>query len=93
MTRASTWPELPVDGWQPTRDTLTLWLQVVGKIRMARTPLLNHWWNAPLYITSRGLNTSLMPAEAGRSFSIDLDLLEHHLDVATTRGQSGRMEL
>lgn len=93
MTGSPTWPELPIESWQPTRDTLTLWLQVVGKIRIARTPLLNHWWNAPLYVTSRGLTTSLMPADAGRSFSIDLDLLEHHLDVTTTRGQSRRMEL
>ena len=79
--------------WQPTRDTLTLWLQVVGKIRIARTPLLNHWWNAPLYLTARGLTTSLMPAEPGRGFSIDLDLVEHRLDVITTQGQARRMEL
>lgn len=79
--------------WQPTRDTLILWLQVVGKIRIARTPLLNHWSNAPLYITSRGLTTSLVPAEAGRTFSIDLDLLDHRLDVTTTLGQSRGMEL
>ncbi|MGH8824959.1 MAG: DUF5996 family protein [Jiangellaceae bacterium] len=89
----SVWPELPVASWQPTRDTLILWLQVVGKIRIARTPLLNHWWNAPLYVTSRGLTTSLMPAEAERSFSIDLDFLDHRLDVTTTRGQSRSMEL
>ncbi len=87
------WPELPVESWQPTRDTLTLWLQVVGKIRIARTPLLNHWWNAPLYVTSRGLTTSLVPAEAGRGFSIDLDLLHHRLDVTTTRGEIRSMEL
>lgn len=79
--------------WQPTRDTLILWLQVVGKIRIARTPLLNHWWNAPLYVTSRGLTTSLMPGEAGRSFSIDLDFLDHRLDVTTTLGRSRSMEL
>ena len=84
---------LPVESWQPTRDTLTLWLQVVGKIRIARTPLINHWWNAPLYLTSRGLTTSLMPAGTGRSFSIDLDFLEHRLDATTTRGQSRSMEL
>lgn len=89
----SAWPELPVESWQPTRDTFTLWLQVVGKVRIARTPLLNHWWNAPLYLTSRGLTTSLIPAGAGRSFSIDLDLLHHHLDVSTTLGESRRMEL
>lgn len=93
MASSSPWPELPVENWQPTRDTLILWLQVVGKIRIARSPLLNHWWNVPLHVTSRGLTTSLIPAEAGRSFSIDLDLLTHHLDITTTRGQSRRMEL
>ena len=87
------WPELPVASWQPTRDTLTLWLQVVGKVRIARTPLLNHWWNSPLYLTGRGLTTSLVPAGAGRSFAVDLDLLEHLLDVATTRGPSRSMDL
>ena len=61
------WPELLVDSWQPTRDTLTLWLQVVGKFRIARTPLLNHWWNAPLYVTARGLTTSLISAGGGRA--------------------------
>ena len=61
MSHDTVWPELPIDSWEPTRDTLTLWLQIVGKIRIARTPLLNHWWNAPLYVTSRGLTTALMP--------------------------------
>lgn len=93
MARSDAWPELTVDSWQPTRDTLTLWLQVVGKIRIARTPMLNHWWNAPLYLTARGLTTSLMPAGAGRSFSIDLDLLDHHLAVTTTRGETDSMRL
>jgi hypothetical protein len=87
------WPELPVEEWQPTRDTLTLWLQVIGKIRIARTPLLNHWWNAPLYLTARGLSTSLMPAEPGRGFTIDLDLLRQRLEVTTTRGEFRRMDL
>lgn len=93
MTANSAWPELRAEDWQPTRDTFTLWLQVVGKIRVARTPLLNHWWNAPLYLTARGLTTSLMPAEPGRGFSIDLDLVDHRLDVLTTRGQARRVEL
>ena len=93
MSTNATWPELRVADWQPTRDTFTLWLQVIGKIRIARTPLLNHWWNAPLYVTSRGLTTSLVPAEPGRGFAIDLDLLRHRLDVTTTRGESRSMDL
>lgn len=93
MRTKSPWPELPVASWQATRDTFILWLQIVGKIRIARMPLLNHWWNAPLYVTSRGLTTSLMPADAGRSFSIDFDLLDHRLDVTTTRGESRSLKL
>ncbi len=93
MASDSAWPELPVRDWQPTRDTLILWLQVIGKIRIARAPLLNHWWNAPLYVTSRGLTTSLIPAGAGRSFSIDLDLVEHRLDVTTTRAETRSLKL
>ena len=54
MTSAGAWPELPVDDWIDTRDTFTLWLQVIGKVRMVRTPLLKHWWNVPLYVTPRG---------------------------------------
>lgn len=93
MPTNAAWPELRVADWQPTRDTFTLWLQVIGKIRIARTPLLNHWWNAPLYVTARGLTTSLVPAEPGRSFTIDLDLLQHRLDVATTLGETRSMAL
>lgn len=89
----SAWPELPVDGWVDTRDTFTLWLQVIGKIRIARTPLLNHWWNSPLYLTARGLTTSLVPDRPGRSFAIELDLLEHRLDVVTTTGEARSMVL
>jgi Family of unknown function (DUF5996) len=93
MPTSSVWPELQAQSWRPTRDTLILWLQVIGKIRIARSPLLNHWWNAPLYITSSGLTTSLMPADAGRSFSIDLDFLAHRLDVTTTHGETRSMQL
>ncbi|AXG14980.1 DUF5996 family protein [Intrasporangium calvum] len=93
MSAGAAWPELPVASWEPTRDTLTLWLQVIGKIRIARTPLLNHWWNAPLYVTTRGLTTSPIPGDAGRSLAIDLDLLDHRLDVTTTRGERRSMAL
>lgn len=89
----SAWPHLPVASWVETRDTFTLWLQVVGKIRIARTPLLNHWWNAPLYLTARGLTTSLIPDRPGRGFAIDLDLVAHRLDIVTTAGESRSMTL
>lgn len=88
----SPWPPLP-DSWWPTRDTLTLWLQVIGKVRIARAPLLNHWWNAPLYVTSKGLTTSLIPAGPGRSFSVDLDFQADQLEVVTTDGSTRTMRL
>lgn len=92
-TPPSAWPRLPVGDWEPTRDTLTLWLQVVGKVRIARTPLLNHWWNAPLYVTGRGLTTSPIPGEPGRSFSVDLDLVDHRLDIVTTADETRSIDL
>jgi hypothetical protein len=81
------WPSIPVGSWEPTRDTLQLYLQVVGKVRMANEPLANHWWNVPLYLSARGLTTSLVPHRSGRSFEIVLDLVDHRLDVETTDGQ------
>ena len=62
--------------WETTRDTLHLWTQVVGKVRLARTPLVNHWWNVALYVTARGLTTSLIPA-GRRGFQIDFDFHDH----------------
>ena len=55
------WPALPLDEWWETRDTLHRWTQVVGKIRMKLTPAVNHWWHVPLYVSARGLTTSLIP--------------------------------
>jgi hypothetical protein len=80
------WPELWVSDWQETRDTVRLWTQVVGKVRLANTPIVNHWWNVPLYVTVRGLSTGLIPHGA-RSFQIDFDLLVHRLDVSVTDGE------
>jgi len=84
--QAAAWPSLPVDDWQPTRDTLHLWTQVIGKIRLANSPLINHWWNVPLYVSSRGLTTSLIPHRSGRSFQIDFDFQAHQLQIMTTDG-------
>lgn len=88
----SAWPELPVADWSPTRDTLQLWTQVVGKVRLARTDVMSHWWNVPLYVTARGLTTSLMPA-GERGFQIDVDLGDHRLDVVVTDGSRRTMDL
>jgi hypothetical protein len=84
MTDEVAWPSLPLAAWQDTRDTLILWTQVVGKIRLANTPLINHWWNVPLYVTSRGLTTSLIPYGPRRGFQIDFDFERHQLDIVTT---------
>ena len=59
------WPTIPLDAWSDTRDTLHLYTQVVGKVRLAHAPLTNHWWNATLYVTARGLTTSLIPHASG----------------------------
>ena len=87
------WPPLPLDEWQSTRDTLQLWTQIVGKVRLAHEPLANHWWNVPLYVTARGLTTSLIPHRDGVSFQIDFDFRGHRLDIVTTTGETGSMAL
>ena len=55
------WPPLPLAEWQDTKETLHLWTQIVGKVRLALAPMVNHWWQVPLYVTARGLTTSAMP--------------------------------
>jgi hypothetical protein len=80
------WPESPTD-WEDTRATFHLWTQVVGKIRLAGTPIISHWWNTPLYLTATGLTTSLIPHGVGRGFQIDFDLIDHQLTIVTTDGE------
>jgi hypothetical protein len=86
------WPALPLEAWRDTRATLHLWTQIVGKIRLKLTPWLNHGWNVPLYVTSRGLGTSPIPCGA-RSFEIDFDFLAHVLDITVSDGSSRRIAL
>jgi len=90
---AGLWPSLPVADWQATRDTLQLFTQVVGKVRMANTPTVNHWWNVPLYVTARGLTTSLIPHAPGRGFQIDFDLHAHRLEVVTDADEHRAFDL
>jgi hypothetical protein len=87
------WPSIPVAGWQDTRDTLHLYTQVVGKIRLANEPLVNHWWNIPLYVSARGLTTSLMPHPTGPAFQISFDFLDNRLDIATVTGEVRSLDL
>lgn len=79
------WPELRYHDWSESCQTLHLWTQIAGKVRLARAPLINHWWQVPLYVTTRGLGTSPIPHD-GREFSIDFDFIDHRLVVATTDG-------
>jgi hypothetical protein len=79
-------PELPLAEWEATKITLHLWAQIVGKIRMASTAPLNHWWNVPLYLDVRGLTTRRMHARSGITFEIVFDFVDHRLVVATNGG-------
>ena len=71
-SRSSDWPEIPFPAWAETAATLHMWSQIVGKIRLEQTPWTNHSWHVPLYVTARGLGTSLIPHGA-RAFEIDFD--------------------
>ncbi|HYW62183.1 MAG TPA: DUF5996 family protein [Bradyrhizobium sp.] len=79
------WPELPYAPWRDTCETLQLWTQIVGKIRLSRTPWLNHSWHVTLYVTARGLTTSPIP-DGARSFQIDFDFIDHVLRIVTSDG-------
>lgn len=80
------WPSLPFDEWKDTCATLHMWTQVIGKIRLAQAPLVNHWWQVALYVTSRGLTTSPIPYGA-RFFTIDFDFIDHRLLIETSDGR------
>jgi hypothetical protein len=86
------WPALPYAAWKETRDTLHLWTQVVGKVRLALTPWLNHSWHVTLYVTARGLTTSPIPWGGG-SFQIDFDFIDHVLWVRTSEGHFRQLML
>jgi hypothetical protein len=79
------WPRLAYDEWKDTLHAIHMWTQIVGKVRLATTPLLNHWWNSSLAVTPRGLTTGTMPSGAD-AFQIDLDFIEHAMTVVTSRG-------
>jgi hypothetical protein len=86
------WPELPTASWRDTCETLHLWTQIVGKIRLKRSPWLNHSWHVALYVTARGLSTSPIP-DASRSFQIDFDFITHHLLISTSDGEERQFAL
>lgn len=83
--RDEMWPALLVDEWTDTRNTLHMWTQIVGKIRLAQAPMVNHWWHVPLYVSPRGLTTSPIPHDGGL-FDIDFDFVDHQLHLRSSDG-------
>jgi hypothetical protein len=92
MVEHSSWPALPLAAWAETCDTLHLWTQIVGKVRLACTPLINHWWNVTFFVNSLGL---VAPSNrAGRNtFDVLFDLSNHQLRITTSDGRTGGFDL
>src|SRR5512140_3677869 len=91
-TPGASWPSLPLAQWSDTRDTLHLWTQIVGKARLALAPMVNHWWQIPLYISARGLTTARIPyGTAG--LSVELDFIDHNLQILRDDGRAWSMAL
>ena len=92
LSKEEAWPALPLAEWSATYATLHMWTQIVGKVRLAFTPSVNHWWHVPLYVSARGLTTSAIPCPIG-NFEIEFDFLDHILRIATSRGETKTMKL
>ncbi|MGW3499022.1 DUF5996 family protein [Streptomyces sp. NPDC001020] len=86
------WPRLRVADWTETRDTLHMWTQIVGKIRLAHAPMVNHWWQVALYVTPRGLTTSAIPFRTG-VFDIEFDFIDHRLCIRVSDGSRRELAL
>jgi Family of unknown function (DUF5996) len=86
------WPAIPLAEWEDTRATLHLWSQVIGKIKLRRAPLVNHWWSVALQLTSRGWTTGPVPCD-GRTFDLEMDFIDHRLIVSTSDGQRRGVEM
>src|SRR6267143_375364 len=86
------WPPLPLEEWKDTCATLHMWTQIVGKVRLAQTPLVNHWWNVPLYVSARGLTTSAMPFRE-RYFEMEFDFIDHKLLIECSDGATKSLAL
>lgn len=85
MSASATWPDVGHVDWRETRDTLHLWMQIIGKVKLALNPMINHWWQVPLYVSARGLTTSLMHA-GDRGLEIEFDFIDHELRLFTSTG-------
>jgi Family of unknown function (DUF5996) len=86
------WPELEWEAWKDTADTLHMWMQIVGKTRLALTPMQNHWWSVPLYVSARGLTTSAMPWR-GDVLEVEFDFCKHVLELRMSSGEVRWVEL
>jgi hypothetical protein len=86
------WVPLPIADWQDTNETLHLWTQIIGKIRLALAPKVNHWWHSTLYVTPRGLTTSTIPYKTS-TFQITFDFLNHQLAIVTSDGMTKTIAL
>ncbi len=86
------WPELPLEKWQSTYDTLHMWTQIVGKVRLALSPLINHWWEVAFYVNARGLTTSAIPY-GDDIFEVQFDFIDHQLTIQTSRGSTKSIPL
>ena len=87
------WPVLEWEQWKDTEETLHMFMQIVGKMRLSLTPIQNHWWNIAFYLTARGLTTSAMPADGGILVDIEFDLLSHDVVCRTSRGETRKIPL
>lgn len=85
-------PALPFDSWKDTQATLHMWMQIVGKVRLKLTPLVNHWWNVPFYMTARGMTTSAMPYKQ-RTIEVQFDFIDHKLSITTSEARVVTMPL
>jgi Family of unknown function (DUF5996) len=86
------WPELPLEAWQDTYATLHMWTQIVGKVRLALSPRINHWWEVALYVNARGLTTSAIPYD-GKVCEVQFDFIDHKLMILTSWGPSKTLAL
>src|SRR6476661_10805681 len=89
---AEAWPALPLAEWRDTLDTLHMWTQIVGKVKLGLTPFLNEWWNVGFFVSARGLRTGTIPAEP-RVFEIEFDFIDHQLTVRTSAGEVASVPL
>jgi hypothetical protein len=90
--KSESWPALPLAEWKDTCDTLHMWLQIAGKVRLELSPHINHWWEVPLYVSARGLTTSPIPYDRG-IFEINFDFIDHKADIVTSSNQSKTLRL